>query len=147
MFVSLLSIALNIGLPLLFLKVYHLGFACLALTTSISVSVESLLLCDLLRRKLGGIEGRYLRDRLARIAFAALSMAAVILVLRNRFEPLETLDRWGSLIETVVCLCAGLLVFTFVSRLVQVTETSVVIDAFVYPFRRVFGLLHARIQT
>ncbi len=64
MVVSVCSIAVNLALPLLFLRVFHMGFAALALTTACAVGLECLCWQNACGRRLGGLEGRYLRVRL-----------------------------------------------------------------------------------
>lgn len=147
MYVSLLSIGLNIALPLLLLNQFHLGFASLALTTSIAMTVECLLLFELLRRKLGGIEGRYLLDRFTRIVLAAVFMFAAILGLKLLFRPAENLDRWTALLETCICLPCGVLVFGVTAALLRVDEMRLAIDAFLFPFKRLVTATHAKIHV
>ncbi len=146
MYVSLLSIALNVGLPVVLLYKFHFGFASLALTTSLAVTVECLLLFVFLRRRLGGIEGRYLLDRFARIAAAAICMAGVIVILKIMLGPIESPDRWTALLQTSLCLSCGALVFTAAAAALGVSEVRVAIDAFLFPFKRLIAGLHAKIH-
>lgn len=146
MYISLLSISLNIALPLALLNQFHLGFASLALTTSIAMTVECLLLLELLRRRLGGIEGRYLLDRFTRIVLSSVFMFAVIVGVKLLFGPPENMDRWTALFETCVCLSCGTLVFGAVAALLGVDEIRVAIDAFLFPFKRLVAGSHAKIH-
>ena len=75
MLISVFSIAINVALPLLFLRVWHMGFEALALTTACAVGLECLCLAECLRRKLGGLEGRYLSACFMRVAVGSAVMA------------------------------------------------------------------------
>jgi putative peptidoglycan lipid II flippase len=147
MYVSLLSISLNIALPLLLLNVFHLGFASLALTTSIAMTIECLLLLELLRRKLAGIEGRYLLNRFMRISLAAACMFATIAVVKFFLGPGESLDRWTALLQTCICLLCGVPVFAATAAALGVHEIRLAIDAFLFPFKRLLSGTHARIHV
>ena len=71
MYLTMLSIGVNIALPLFLLRVMHMNFAAMALTTSIAMTLEAVSLFEGLRRKLGGLDGRFLMDRFVRILGAA----------------------------------------------------------------------------
>jgi putative peptidoglycan lipid II flippase len=147
MYVSLLSIAINIGVPVILINHFHFGFATLALTTSLAVSVECLLLFEVLRRKLGGIEGRYLLNRFTRTAMAACIMAAAILGAKILLGTPGTLDRWTALVQTSVCLMCGVVVFVVAAKGFGVDEVGVVLDAFLFPFRQLIRGPHAKIRV
>lgn len=147
MYVCLLSIALNIAVPVVLLNRYHFGFASLALTTSLAVSIECLLLFEFLRRKLGGIEGRYLLDRFCRIAAAAMCMTLALMGMKALFGPAENIDRWSALTQLLICLPVGIAVFVFAAALFHVDEMRVVFDAFSFPFRRLMQVSHVKIRV
>jgi putative peptidoglycan lipid II flippase len=147
MYASLLSIALNLAIPFALLYRLHFGFASLALTTSLAVSIESLLLFASLRRKLGGIEGRYLLDRLTRICCAAAVMAVAIAALNALLRPAENPDRWIALLETCCALFGGVMTFVLTAAALGIQEIRLALDAFLFPFRRLMGEAHARIRV
>jgi len=147
MYVSILSIGLNIAIPLVLLNHFHFGFSSLALTTSLAVSIECLLLFEFLRRKLGGIEGDYVLDRFTRIALAAVFMAAAIVLLKPLLAPVQNVDRWTALAQTAVCLSAGLVTFVIAAAALGVEELNVVFDAFLFPFKRLVSASHAKIRV
>lgn len=147
MYISLLSIGLNIALPLVLLNKFHFGFASLALTTSIAVSVECLLLFEFLRRKLHGIEGRYLLDRLWRLLLAAGIMGAVIMGVEAFWAPVDSLDRWTALKQLSVALPCALAVFATAAYLLKIGEIRVAADAFLFPFERLMHGSHAKIRV
>jgi len=117
MYVSVFSIALNLCIPLLLLNYFHLGFWALALTTAVAVTLESMCLFECLRRKLGGMEGRYLMQSLMRVTAASLVMAATIAILSSQMSRHLVPNRWSYLRELAICLPIGLLVFVWASRI------------------------------
>jgi putative peptidoglycan lipid II flippase len=147
MYVSVLSIALNIAIPFILLNYLHFGFAGLALTTSVAVSIECLLLFEFLRRKLGGIEGHYLLDRVARIAAAAAFMTATIAVLKVLMGPLDSVDRWTALMQTFLCLSGGVFTFAVTAAALGMQEMRLAFDAFLFPFKRLVMRPHAKIRV
>lgn len=74
--VSVVTVAVNVGLNLVLVRV--MGYAGLALGTSLASWLNAGVLLVLLRRRLGGIDGRRLADRLARTCLAAGVMGAVV---------------------------------------------------------------------
>jgi putative peptidoglycan lipid II flippase len=139
MYVSLLSVAINISLPILLRSYFSLGFAALALTTAFAAIVESLCLAELLRRKLGGIEGRYLADRLWRMGCASLLMAVPLMVAYTVLNGTWGASRGGYLIELAICLPVGLLAFLGSFRLLRIEELKLALEIFAGPLRRTFG--------
>lgn len=147
MIVSLLSVGLNLTLPLLFLRVFHAGFAALALTTALAVTTECLLLLELLRRKLGGIDGRFLVDRFTRIAGASLAGALAIQALYALLHRLLHPSRTAYFVELSICLPLAAGAFILAFKLFQVEETEVAFEAFRAPARKILGILHAKIRA
>jgi putative peptidoglycan lipid II flippase len=79
--VGLAAMGLNIGLSLVFLVIFraldwppHGG---LALSNSLATTVEMAVLLAIVRRRLGGLEGRRMAGSLARIGLATMVMGAV----------------------------------------------------------------------
>jgi putative peptidoglycan lipid II flippase len=147
MYVSLLSILVNICIAVLLLKYFHLGYAALALSTSVVAIVSSLCLFEALRRKLGGIEGRYLVDRVSRISAASLLMTAAITSVHYLIGQYVTDTRRNYFGDLAICLPLGLLVFALASRLFGVHEIGVISDMFLAPLRRSFLATRARIRN
>jgi putative peptidoglycan lipid II flippase len=133
MLVSVLSIGINLALPLLFLRVWHMGFEALALTTACAVGLECLALAECLRRRLGGLEGRYLSMCFVRVAVASIIMALPLFLLHNNV--------FKSLPQTRLLYCAELalliplaaLMFLGAARLLGVQEINFALDSFVVP--------------
>ena len=141
MYVSLLSIVVNFVLAQVLLSVFHLGMIGLAVSTSAVALVASLLLFYQLRLKLGGIEGRYLADRVSRILAASLAMAVVILVSNHYMTIWAGRNRAGYLLNLAVSLPLGLGTFLMASRRLGNDDIRVALDAFGAPvWRRVAGV-------
>ncbi len=147
MHAALVSIAVNICLPLVLLNYFHFGFAALALTTSFAVSLEALILFECLRRKLGGIEGRYLLDRFLRVTAASGAMAFVFACVNRVLGNPNSGDRWGYCGELAVALPLGLLAFLWCARLVRLNEIAFATDLFIAPIRKRLLFAHARIRS
>ena len=147
MYASLLSIVVNVCLPLLLLKYFHFGLASLALTTSLAVMLESLVLFECLRRKLGGIEGRYLVDRFLRVTIASAVMALAILCINNGMGGHLAVDRSTYFGQLAVSLPTGFLVFLIASRLVGLKEIGFATGLFIAPIRNKLITVHAKIRS
>ncbi len=130
MYASLLSIFANFGIAFALLEWLHFGHAALALSTSTVAILEALFLFEQLRRKLGGIEGRYVVDRLKRISAASLLMALPVALAYFWLHRYLPPSRLSYLCEISVCLPIGLLVFAGASRLLGVEEIGYVAGLF-----------------
>jgi putative peptidoglycan lipid II flippase len=122
MYLAVLSIGANILLPLFLLNVLHMSFAAMALTTSIAMSLEAVCLYEGLRRKLKGLDGRYLMNRFTRILSAALFMAAPLALLDHQFVLHVAPDRSGYLLELALLLPLALGLFLAACKLFRVEE-------------------------
>ena len=129
MYVSLLSIVVNFVLAQVLLSVFHLGMIGLAVSTSAVALVASLLLFYQLRLKLGGIEGRYLADRVSRILAASLAMAVVILVANHYMTIWAGRNRAGYLLNLAVSMPLGLGTFLMASWRLGNDDIRVALDA------------------
>jgi putative peptidoglycan lipid II flippase len=122
MYLAVLSIGANIALPLFLLRVLHMNFTAMALTTSVAMSLEAVCLFEGLRRKLKGLDGRYLSKRFTRILSASLFMAAPLALLDRQFVLHGTPDRAGYLLELALLLPLSVLLFAGACKLFQVEE-------------------------
>jgi putative peptidoglycan lipid II flippase len=147
MYVSLVSIFVNFCIALVLLKRFHMGYAALALSTSVVAIVSSLCLFEALRRKLGGIEGRYLLDRVARIAAVSLLMTLAIASVNYLMRQHLSATRRGYLGELAICLPLGLLVLAIASRPFGIDEIGIASEVFFAPLRRMFVSMRAKIQN
>ena len=147
MYISLFSILVNIFMSVVLLKYFQLGYAALALSTSLVAIMSSLCLFETLRRKLGGIEGRYLVDRVTRIFSASLLMTAGVALAHYLIGQHTSPTRGSYLADVAICLPLGLLVLAFASRIFGVHEVGIVSDMFFAPLRRAFLVMRARIRN
>jgi putative peptidoglycan lipid II flippase len=147
MYMSILSVALNVALPLLFIKRLHFGFASLALTTSIAVTVECLMLFVFLRRKLAGIGGRYLLSRFRKIVAASMLMGGSIELVLVLTGSVEIVDRWHAIGQLCVCLPIAATAFGLASYALKIDEVRMVGDAFLFAVKRLLHHPHAKIRT
>ena len=88
-----LSVALNIILSILFVKVLGFNVWSLALSSSVSSLLNALLLFVLLQKRVGSFNLYHLLDPITKMAFSGLVMGVFI------YLPLKLLDRggWGGL--------------------------------------------------
>jgi putative peptidoglycan lipid II flippase len=133
MYMSLLSIIVNMAMPLFLLKVLHFNFAALALTTAFAVSLECVCLAELLRRKLGGLEGRYLRDCFLRILAASMAMGIPLFFLAREFVKRLPATRGAYWSELAIEIPLGLLLFYSAARLLGISELSVASNLYIAP--------------
>ncbi|MBV9613089.1 MAG: polysaccharide biosynthesis C-terminal domain-containing protein, partial [Acidobacteriaceae bacterium] len=147
MYASLLSIGVNICVPIFLLDYLHFGFASLALTTAVAVTLEALLLFECLRRKLGGIEGRYLADRFVRVTIASVFMGASIVWLNHAIGDQIASGRAAYLNQLAVSIPLAALVFFVTSHLVGLNEIRFATGLFIAPLRKSLLVTHARIRS
>lgn len=147
MYISLLSILANIAIPLVLLKVLHMNFAALALTTAIAVTLECLALAECLRRKLGGLEGRYLKDCFLRVTAASLVMAGPLIFLDRQFAGHIPATRTAYCNELAIGVPLGLLIFYCAARFFRVAEIGFASEVFIAPLLRKLNRTHAKIQS
>jgi putative peptidoglycan lipid II flippase len=146
MIVSLLSIAINFGAALLLLEFFHLGYAALALATSLVAVSGCLLLFELLRRRLDGIEGRYLVHQLSRIVLGSVLMAAPLWVIDRAMSRWLGQTRWADLAELAVAIPVGLAVFAIIMKVLRIDEARFALQIFTSPFRRKLNRVRATIS-
>ncbi len=146
MMVSLLSIAINFGAALLFLEVFHLGHAALALGTSLVAVSACVVLFVLLRRRLGGIEGRYLVHGLTRIGVGSLFMGAPLWLIDHEMSRWIGQSRWADVAELAVALPVGLAVFAIMMHVLKIDEARFALSVFTAPFQRKLDRLRDRIS-
>jgi len=177
MLISLCSIAANIAFPLLLLKVWHLGFEALAISTSCAVGIECLCLAVCLRLKLGGLEaqragratsqcrnsglrvastcpscawsleGRHLRACFVRISLASLAMTLPLLLLRRWFLGAFAETRAVDCAELAFAIPLAIGLFLIAARFLRVEELRFAFEAFAAAPLKLRSNTHAKIQT
>ncbi len=119
--VSLGTVALNLAANLVLVRV--MGFLGLALGTSIAMLVNGAVLLVLLRRRLRGVEDRYLWVTFVKIAIAAVIMAAVSAAV-EQFSG-RALVSTGSFVQALrlgLSIGAGLLTLAAAAKLLRIRE-------------------------
>ena len=137
MLVSIFALGLNLGFNWFFVFVMHWGHASLAMTTSITASVNFLILFVAMRRFVGDLGTRALLELLAKLSIAGAAMAGVCLAAnRFLFQDPGQLALWlraGGLLATV---SAAALVYFLSARLLDVAEARDALELVRRRFRR-----------
>ena len=119
--VSVATVAANVGLNLVLVRI--MGYPGLALGTTLASVLNASALLVLLHRRLGGIDGGRLADRLGRICLAAGAMGAAVAAAEGMAGDLAA--EGGLLIEALVLggeIMLGLVVLAAAARLLGITE-------------------------
>jgi putative peptidoglycan lipid II flippase len=131
--VSLATIALNIVLSILFVRLF--GFAGLALSTSIAAIANAAALIWLLHRHLDGIEGPALTVVLAKVTVAAAVMGAAAAAVDWRFSGSASAAFTAQMVSVAASIGAALLVLVVAAKFLGLSE-----------FDEVAALVRARVQ-
>lgn len=119
--VSMLSVAVNLALNLWLVRVR--GYSGLALGTALAAIFNATILLWLLRRRLGGLDGRPLAVAALKITVASMLMAVVARMVWDWL--MEALPGGGELLRILrVCLSigAGIVVLAVAAKLLRVEE-------------------------
>lgn len=119
MLVSIISIAVNLGLSFALVDVAGMGHTGLALSISIVALLSAAALFELLRRRLGGLHGWAIAWSAGRIAIASALMGAAC----------SAAQRWASLphaLNLALAIPLGAAIFYFAARLMRVPELEAV---------------------
>jgi len=129
--------AVNVGVDILVVYALHRGVAGLALGHAASYVVGSLALFAVVRRRLGGADGRRIGVTLAKTLVAALVAAAAAAGVAALVGALLDVARVvPRLIQVSVAVLAGMLVFVVCARIVRLQEVDEVKDALLRGLRR-----------
>ncbi len=139
MMVSLVSIAINLGVAYTMIHTTRLGHAGLALSTSAVALFGFVAQFWLLRNRLDGIHGRELLTTVGKIVFASLGMGAVVWTSSHLMASRFGVSQFGRLADLAVSLPLGLGVYYGVSRVLRVQDLDTSIRAIVGPVLRRFN--------
>jgi putative peptidoglycan lipid II flippase len=145
MYVSLLSIGINLAAVMSLLRYTRLGHAGLALSTSAVALVGFAILFEVLRRRIGGIDGRKLAESAGKVIVASAGMGLAIALLRDGIEGAWGISRLARLAELSIAIPAGLVVFYTLCRLMRVSELELALSAAAGPLRRLTSARRAKI--
>jgi putative peptidoglycan lipid II flippase len=137
MFVSFLALGINLGFNYLFVYVFKWGHESLALTTSISASVNFLLLFFAMRKFAGDLDGGALLLLLGKLALAGGLMAGTCMVAnRFLFHDLAHLRFSLKLIELGLTIAVASFVYFIAAKLLRVAEAEEALGMMTRKFRR-----------
>ena len=125
MLASLLSIVTYYVVATLSVRYFGFGHRGLALGIAAVAIVNSLLLLFFMRRKLGEIEGRSLLAAFSKVSLAAALMGVLCWLVNRQLEhALGTVSLKARLLEVVIPVMLGVLVFFGTARLLRVGEIT-----------------------
>jgi putative peptidoglycan lipid II flippase len=126
MYVSMLSVAANFVFAEFLVTEFHLGIAGLALSTSIVALSGCILLFARLRRRLGGLDGRYLTGRFLRVAAASLAMAIPVALATTYIARQFGESKRSDFLNLAVCIPLGAALFFGAATLLKIEEVSAI---------------------
>jgi len=138
-FVSGAVIAINVVASVLLVRA--MGFAGLALGTSIAAMANAAVLLWLLRARLGGLDDRRLLTTLARVTVSAIAMAAVAFTLQavmERVAPGDVLTRRAG--RLTISIGGALAALALGARLLHVDEFEEVASMVFGRVRKLLGV-------
>jgi putative peptidoglycan lipid II flippase len=145
MLVSLVSILINIAAASTMVKVAGLGHAGLALSTSLVALFSSIVLFEVIRRRIGGIQGRSLTASFLKIIAASVLMGAVCALSSRSIAHWIGVSRLARVIDLAVSVPLGLVVFYGVAKWLQLPEMESARRALIEPLARRLGWVHGKI--
>ena len=126
MYVSMLSVAANFVFAEFLVTEFHLGIAGLALSTSIVALSGCTVLFARLRRRLGGLDGRYLTARFLRVAAASLTMAIPVALATTFIARQFGESKRADFLNLAICIPLGAALFFGAATLLKIDEVTVV---------------------
>ena len=139
MIVSLISIVINAAVASSMVKLAGLGQAGLALSTSIVALVSSVVLFEVLRRRVGGVHGRRLFTSFVKITAASVAMGVACALSSRLIGHLAGLSRIARAVDLAISIPLGLAVFYAGCKVVQLPELEAARRALVDPITRRLG--------
>ena len=126
MLVSVASMAMNIAVSWALVRA-GMGHAGLALSISLTALAGAVALFELLRRRIGGLDGRLIASSAARILAASALMAAAVLAVQRLHLP--------HALNLTLSLPLGVGVFYAAARALRIREVEAIRTACYTPFR------------
>jgi putative peptidoglycan lipid II flippase len=117
-------------------KFAGLGHAGLALSTSLVALFSSIALFEVLRRRIGGVQGRRLSASFVKIAAASALMAAACWLSSRSIEHWIGVSRMARVIDLAVSVPLGLIVFFAMAKWFQLPEMESAKRALLAPLAR-----------
>lgn len=139
MIVSLASILINAAAASSMVKLAGLGHAGLALSTSVVALFSSVVLFAVIRRRIGGVQGRRLFASFVKITAASVAMGAVCALSSRLMAHVFGLSRIARAVDLAVSIPLGLAVFYLGCKMVHLPELEAARRALVTPLTRRLG--------
>jgi len=138
MLVSLASILINIIAASSMVKVAGWGHAGLALSTSLVALFSSIALFEVLRRRIGGIQGRRLSISFMKIAAASAMMGLACALSSRAIVHWIGVSRWARVVDLAVSVPLGLIIFLATAKWFRLPEMESAKRALLAPLSRRF---------
>jgi putative peptidoglycan lipid II flippase len=135
--VNIAAVALNTVVNFVFFFTFGMGVAGLALGHAVAYTFAAIVTTILLRRKLGGLDGRKIVKGLAKALVAGgLTAAAAWAVARFVASTIGVTSLGGQFLQVALAIAAGLLVFVSIALLLGMEELTLVKQSLFARFRR-----------
>ena len=145
MLISLASILINFAAASTMVKVAGLGHAGLALSTSTVALFSAIALFEVIRRRIGGVQGRLLTASFCKISVAAGLMGAACALSSRTIAHWAGVSRAARVIDLAISVPFGLLIFYAMAKWLQLPEIEAAKRALIAPLARRLGLVRAKI--
>ncbi len=139
MFVSVASILVNVAAASTMVKLAGLGHAGLALSTSLVALFGSIVLFDLIRRRVGRLGGRRLTGGFLKILASSALMGAACALSSRTVQHWLGVSRAARVADLAVSVPLGLIVFLGAAKLFRLPELEAARRALIAPLARRFG--------
>jgi len=145
MLVSLASILVNITAASSMVKLAGLGHAGLALSTSLVALFGSVVLFEVIRRRIGRLDGHHLSAAFLKIMASSAFMGAACALSSRLVQHWIGVSRAARVADLAISVPVGLLVFLAAAKLFRLPELEAARRALITPVARRFGLGHVKI--
>jgi putative peptidoglycan lipid II flippase len=145
MLVSLASILVNVAAASSMVKLAGLGHAGLALSTSLVALFGSVVLFELIRRRVGRLDGRRLTSAFWKISASSALMGVACALSSRLVQHWMGVSRLARVADLAVSVPVGLLVFLAAAKLFRLPELEAARRALIAPLTRRLGIGRAKI--
>jgi putative peptidoglycan lipid II flippase len=139
MFVSVASILVNVAAASTMVKLAGLGHAGLALSTSLVALFGSIVLFELIRRRVGRLGGRRLSGGFVKILASSALMGAACALTSRSIQHWMGVSRAARVADLAVSVPLGLIVFLGAAKLFRLPELEAARRALIVPLTRRLG--------
>jgi putative peptidoglycan lipid II flippase len=123
--INVAAVGLNTAVNFLYFFTFHLGVRGLALGHATAYTFASIAALVLLRRRLGGLDGKHVWPSVGRAFAAALATGgAAWAVAGTMAHVVDPTQLAGAAVQVLAAVAAGLLVFALAARILQMEEVD-----------------------